>query len=161
MYRFDRVGMNDYHKWQVTYADGGQRVRHDYFRWAEAKYPFVSVIYDGPANRFITVHFESRSYSDRPIGTTDNPGQLLKASMNFTRLGTSVIARAACTEWSVGFPGETDEQDTACVTDDGIVLRVDPNKPSVGMFTAIAIHYGVPPDGMFDPPPTFKREPAR
>ncbi len=38
VYRFDRIGLHDYHKWQMTYADGGKRVRHDYFRWLEAKY---------------------------------------------------------------------------------------------------------------------------
>ena len=161
VYRFDRIGLHDYHKWQVIYSDVGQRVRHDYFRWFEATRPFVTVIYDGPANRFITIHYESRSYSERPIGNTDNPAALLKPDMHFTRLGTSIVAFAPCTDWQVQFPDTSEEQDTACVTDDGIVLRIVPSKPNVASMTATEIHFGAPPDGAFDPPARFKREPGR
>jgi hypothetical protein len=160
IYRFDGSGASDYHKWQVTSADKGQRVRHDYFRWFEAKYPYVTTIYDGPANRFITIYPESKTYTERPIGKTDNPAALLKPDMNFTRVGTSVVAFATCTDWRVQFP-DTDEQDTACVTDDGILLRIVPSKPNVSTMTATAIRYGAPPPGVFDPPPKFKQVPAR
>jgi hypothetical protein len=57
-------------------------------------------------------------------------------------------------------PGNNDEQDTACVTDDGIVLRLVSSKPNVLAITAIAIHYGTPPDGTFDLPAGFKRQPG-
>jgi hypothetical protein len=159
-YRFDRVGMNDYHKWLMTYADGGQRVRLDYFRWYEANSPFLTTIYDRPANRFITIHPESKSYAERPIGNTDNPGQLLKPDMSYTRLGAAVVAFTTCTDWKVQFR-DTDEADTACVTDDGIMLRVVPSKPNIAAMAATNIHYGTPTEGTFDPPPKFKREPAR
>jgi len=75
IYRFDRAGLQDYHKWQITYGDGNQRVRFDYFRWVEAKYPFLTVIYDRPANRFITIHPENKTYSERPIGNAGNRGR--------------------------------------------------------------------------------------
>ncbi len=158
IYRFDRVGLYDYRKWQVTYADGNQRVRFDYFRWVEAKYPFLTVIYDRPANRFVTIHPETKTYSERPIGNATNPGAFLKADMNFTRVGTAVVAFATCTDWRVQEPGVNDEQDTACVTDDGIVLRILSSKPNVSTMTATAIRYGTPPEGVFDPPAGFKPE---
>jgi hypothetical protein len=158
IYRFDRVGLYDYRKWQVTYGDGNQRVRFDYFRWVEAKYPFLTVIYDRPANRFITIHPETKTYSERPIGNTNNPGAFLKSDMNFTRVGTAVVAFANCTDWRVQEPGVDDEQDTACVTDDGIVLRILSSKPNVSTMTATAISYGTPPEGVFDPPAGSKLE---
>lgn len=159
IYRFDRAGLQDYHKWQITYGDGNQRVRFDYFRWVEAKYPFLTVIYDRPANRFITIHPENKTYSERPIGNAANPGGFLRADMSFTRLGTAVVAFATCTDWKVQEPGVNDEQDTACVTEDGIVLRILSSKPNVSTMTATAIRYGAPPEGVFDPPAGFKLEP--
>ena len=159
VYRFDRAGIDDYHKWQMTYADGGKRVRLDYFRWMEAKYPFLTTIYDRQADRFITIRPESKTYTERPIGNTDNPGQFLRPGMGMARGGTAVVAFAPCTDWKVQFQ-DTDEQDTACVTDDGIVLRIVPSKSNVGSMTATAVHYGPPPDGVFDPPAKFKRTPA-
>ena len=156
IYRFDHVGINDYHKWQMTYADGGQKVRLDYFRWTEAKFPYLSTIYDRTTDRFINIRPESKTYTEQPIGNTDNPGQFLKAGMNMTRQGTSVVAFATCTDWNVQF-ADTDEQDRACVTEDGIVLRIVPSKSNVASMTATLIHYGSPPDGIFEPPENFKR----
>jgi hypothetical protein len=160
IYRFDKVGLYDYRKWQVTYGDGNKRVRFDYFRWVEAKYPYLTVIYDRPANHFITIRPEDKTYSERPIGNVNNPGGFLRADMTFTRLGTAVVAFATCTDWRVQEPGINDEQDTACVTEDGIVLRILSSKPDVSTMTAIAIRYGTPPEGVFEPPAGFRREPA-
>lgn len=156
IYRFDKTAMDNYHKWQMTYANGGARVRLDFFHWVEAKYPYMTLIYDRPANRLITIHPESKSYDEQPIGNLDNPGQFIRPGMTFSRGGTETVAFAQCTDWQVRTEG-SDEVDTACVTDDGIVLRLSANKPNVSTMTAIAIHYGAPPDGIFQPPDEFKR----
>jgi len=47
---------------------------------------------------------------------------------------------------------------TACVTDDGIVLRLASKRPSVASLIAVDIHYGTPPDDLFSPPKGFPRE---
>ena len=40
-YRFDNMPLDGPHKLQVVYAEAGQRVRVDFFRWMEAKYPVL------------------------------------------------------------------------------------------------------------------------
>src|SRR5271166_2015594 len=54
IYQLDGIGGADGpRKMQITYAEGGERVRIDYFRWLEAKYPYLALIFDRPANRLI------------------------------------------------------------------------------------------------------------
>jgi hypothetical protein len=145
---------------QVTYTLAGERVRIEYFRWVEAKYPYLALIFDHPADRLISVQPERRAYIERPIGSNINPGILIPEDRIFTRLGTAVVAHAPCTEWKLEGRGDTVTQSTACVTDDGILLSLASVKPTVGSLTATDIHYGSPPDSTFDPPEKFRRVPA-
>jgi hypothetical protein len=156
-YRSDNVPVNGPKKFKVTYAEASKRVRIDFFRWMEAKVPYESVIFDHRENRLITVYPEGKAFTEGPAGD-GNPGALLRADVTFSRRGKAVVAHAPCTEWLAQMPGTQDEQDTACVTDDGIVLRLVSSKPNVLSMTAIAIHYGTPPDGTFDLPAGFRRQ---
>jgi hypothetical protein len=158
VYRFDKVPMNGPHKLKVTYTEAGQRVRVDLFRWIEAKYPYRSTIFDRPADRLITVEPERRAYSEATIGSTGNPGEFVKTDMHLKRQDTATVEHATCTEWRVDAPGKDNDQDTACVTDDGVVLRLASKRPSIASLTAIDIHYGAPPDGVFDLPAGFHKE---
>jgi hypothetical protein len=161
VYQFDKVPMDGPHKLKLTYTDAGQRVRADLFRWMEAKYPYRSTIFDRPANRLITVEPERRAYIEREIGSSDNPGEFIKPDIHFARQGTATVTHATCTEWVVTAPGKANDQDTACVTDDGVVLRVASKRPSVASLTAIDVHYGAPPNDVFDPPAGFRKVTAR
>jgi hypothetical protein len=143
-------------KLQLTYSDGGERVRMDYFRWVEAKAPYLMGIFDRPADRLITIYPERKAYTERAIGDAGNPGVFFRNNSTFTRLGDRVIANARCTEWGVQVP-KGESGDTACVTDDGIALRVAQVNPAFATLTAITIHYGSPPEGFFDPPAGFRR----
>jgi hypothetical protein len=158
VYRFDKVTMNGPHKLKVTYADAGQRVRVDLFRWLEAKSPYRSEIFDGPANRLITVLPERRAYIDNTIGSAANPGEFIKSDVRLKRQETATVAFAKCTEWVLDAPGKEYDKDVACVTDGGILLRAAPNLPSRASLTAIEIHYGAPPDGAFEPPTGYHKE---
>jgi hypothetical protein len=140
-------------KLQVTYADRG-RVRLDFFRYVEAKYPFGSLIFDPPADRVITVVPERQGYVERDVGKLPSPGSFLNAKMNFTRQGKAMIAGMQCTDWHV-FNGTAGEG-TACVTDDGVVLRATRDKPVEGSMEATAVQYGSPPPEIFAPPPGLK-----
>jgi hypothetical protein len=157
-YRFDKMPYGGPKKLKVTYAKGGELVRVDAFRWVEAKYPSVSTIFDRPGDRLITVQVEHRSYTERSVDSSPNPGAFISADMLFSRQGTGKVANAPCTEWKVEGPGKPNDQDTACVTDDGIVLRLASKRPSVASLIAIDIHYSAPPDDLFDPPKGFIRE---
>jgi hypothetical protein len=144
---------------QITYGGAGAEVRLDYFRWLEAKYPYLTLIFDRPADRLISVHPESRSYADRQIGNIHNPGAFLSPNMTLTRQGVEMVAHAPCTVWKIAVPGKADDGGTACVTDDGIVLRLASKVPTPTTMTATTIHYDAPPEGAFTPPEGFKREP--
>jgi hypothetical protein len=157
-YRVDKGPADAPRKLQLTYSDAGERVRVDYFRWVEAKVPYLTRIFDRPANRLITIYPERKAYTERAIGDAGNPGVFLRENTIFKRLGNSVIANAPCTEWGVEVPGKGEPGDTACVTDDGIALRIASASPAFVSLTAIAIHYGSPPDGFFDGPPGFRQE---
>ena len=158
VYRFEGVGEDIPHKLLVTYTGQGERVRIDYFRFFEAKSPYLSLIFDRPANRVISLHPESRSYLDRPIGTAANPGAMLPLDADFTRLGQAVVAHAQCIDWMVTNRDKPEDRATACVTEDGIMLRLASTKPKVVTLTATEIHYGPPAAGLFDLPPKFTRE---
>jgi hypothetical protein len=158
-YRSDNVSVSAPRMFRITYADAGERVRIDFFRWVEAKVPYKSVIFAHRENRLITVSPEQRAFTEDSAGD-GNPGVLLRADVMFSRQGKAVVAHAPCTEWLVQVPGNKDEQDSACVTDDGILLRLVSSKPNHVAMTAIAIRYGTPPDGTFDPPAGFKRQPG-
>ncbi|HME20860.1 MAG TPA: hypothetical protein VKI44_05785 [Acetobacteraceae bacterium] len=158
IYRFEGSGTDGMHKMQVTYADAGERVRIDYFRWFEEKLPYLSLIFDHPADRLISVEAERQAYFERQIGNHDNPGVFMRTDMRLTRLGMGVVGNAPCTEWKVEVPGKDDKQGKACVTDDGIVLDLASTTPSVTSLIAAEVRYGPPPDGTFDPPAGFRRD---
>ena len=158
VYRIDGAGLEGAQKLQVTYTLAGERTRIDYFRWVEAKYPFQSIIFDRPANRVIAVQPERRAYVERPIGDTRNPAALLRPDMRFSRQATAAIAETSCVEWQVRPANKPDEVGSACVTEDGVVLRLAAEKPSSVAMTALAIRYGPPPEGVFDPPAAFTRQ---
>jgi hypothetical protein len=158
-YQLDNVPLYGPHKLQVTYTVAGERVRLDFFHWMEAKVPFQSVVFDRTKNRRVTVYPEMKAFTEGPAGDV-NPGILLRADAMVSRLGNAVVARVPCTEWKIEAPSK-DAGDTACVTDDGIVLRlVVSNRPSVASMVATTIHYGATPDSMFNPPADFKRQPG-
>ena len=160
VYRFDKVPIDGPHKLKVTYAEGGERVRVDLFRWVEAKYPYQSTIFDRPANRLITVEPERRAYIEGQVGSASNPGEFIKPDVQFRRQETVTMAHATCTEWTVDAPGKDNDQDTACVTDDGIALSLASKRPSIASLTAVDIHYGAPPDGTFEPPAGYRKQNA-
>jgi hypothetical protein len=157
-YRFNNMPYGGPKKLRIAYAKGGELVRVDAFRWIESKYPSVSTIFDRPKDRLIRVQTERRVYTESSVGSSPNPGALISPDIPFSRQGTDTVAHSSCTEWKVEAPSKPNDQDTACVTDDGIVLRLASKRASVASLIATDIHYGTPPDDLFDPPKGFNRE---
>jgi hypothetical protein len=141
----------------VTYADHG-RVRMDFFHYFGGTSPFGSLIFDPPANRVITLLPEQQGYLQRDVGKLFNPGIMLSDKMTFTLQGEATIAGVQCTDWGVsnGAAGEG----TACVTEDGVVVRATRSKPVEGSMEALAVKYGPPPSGIFTPPANYKLIPS-
>jgi hypothetical protein len=155
------VPMDGAQKLQITYTKAGERTRVDYFRWIEAKYPYMAVIFDRPADRVTAIMAERRAYVERPVAKTENPAAFLRPGMRFTRQGTATVANIACTEWKVRPADKDEDAGAACVTDDGLMLRLTAAKASDASLTAIAVVYGSPPDGVFEPPAEFERRTPR
>ncbi len=147
-------------KARITYADDGQRVRIDYYRWAEAKQPFQTIIDDRIAKRLISANLETRTYTERPPAADDRPGVFLTASMRFTRKGAATVVGLGCTEWAMVAENAKDNG-TACVTGDGVMLRLWATDPVQASITATEVHYGAAPAGSFAPPFGFERRLAR
>lgn len=149
---------NGAQKLQVTYADDSKRIRVDYFRWAEATYAFSSLIIDRPANRMLAVMAEERFYVDHPLGNVPLPGRLpLPPNARLIRGDTETIIGLQCTDWDVKEADSGKELGSTCVTDDGIMLRMTPPGAKEPAVIAVAVRYGRPPPGIFEPPPDFQR----
>jgi hypothetical protein len=88
VYRLDRGPLDGPHKLQATYSAQGQRVRLDYFRWVEAKVPFLIRIFDRPRDRQIVIYTERKT-----IGNSPNPGAFLREDTVFTRQGRDTVAQ--------------------------------------------------------------------
>lgn len=166
IYGVEGLDLEGARKLQVTYSKAGQRTRIDYFRWAEANYPFLSLIFDRPADRLIVILPERRAYIERPIETNLNPAVLIKPDMSFARKGTATVAGTPCTEWQLKPVDKPDDSGTACITDFGLILSVTsqsatPAKSSTASMTATVVGYTLPPDSVFGPPAGFRRERAR
>ena len=157
-YRFDKMPGEGPHKLQVIYSDAGERVRADLFAYTELKVPYQSVIFDRPADRFITVFHDRRSYIEGTIGNSGNPGNFIGANVAFRREGTDMVVYAPCVVWRVEAPGQSNDQDTTCVTDDGLALRLSSSKPGIVSLIATSVHYESPPDDTFVPPKGYQRQ---
>ena len=142
---------------QVTYADHG-RVRLDFFHLDGGTSAFASLIFDPPANRVITLLPERQGYLQRDIGKLVNPGTPLTDKMEFMPRGSETIAGLQCTDWSVsnGAAGEG----TACVTEDGVLLRATRSQPVEGSMEALAVKYGPPSSDIFAPPLNYQLIPS-
>ncbi len=116
--------VNGAQKVQATYTKAGARTRIDFFRWAEAKYAFLAFIDDEPANRFTAILPERRTVIERAIGDILNPVAFLDSKMRFVRGGQATVADTPCTVWNVRISEKNAAFTTACVTDDGVVLRI-------------------------------------
>lgn len=136
---------------KLTYADQDQKVRLDLFAFAGATTPFGSLIYDQPDNRVLSLDGGHNAYYVLPATGRVNPGLMLGASMQYKQQGTATIAGLQCTDWQVW--NGTEDIGSACVTSDGVVLRGNHVKPAPSGLEAIAVVYGTPPPGVFQPDP--------
>ena len=145
-------------KLQATYTAGGDHIRLDFFRFTELKYPFSSDIYDSITDRFEVVEPEQHKYTEQDSPPRPVPGQFLTPDMQFTRQTMVAVAGQPCQNWAITSSDPLANGMVACVTDEGVLLRLtapDPKDPP--LLVATAVRYGPPPDGVFSPPAGFVR----
>lgn len=71
----------------------------------------------------------------------------------FTREGSDRVIGTACTNWRIEDRGT---RARACLTDDGVVLRAQPENDSTGMLEAIEIRYGAQDPARFTIPAGYQ-----
>ncbi len=144
-------------KLQVSWGDRG-RARLDFYRYLDAKLPFGALIYDPTTDRITTILPERQGFVQRDVGKLPSPAAFLNSDMKFTRKGTATVAGLPCTDWRVLKAGT--EEGTACVTEDGVVLRATRERPGPGLIEAIAVRVAPMPADAFVPPPKFEFIPS-
>jgi hypothetical protein len=145
-------------KLQVTYADNGDHIRLDFFRFAESKFPYASWIYDGITKRLIVVRPEQREYVDEAAPEGQVPGSFLTPDMALEKQRMIAVAGQPCTNWTIKAADPVMNGMLACLTDEGVLLQLGSADPRIPpRLAALIVRYGPPPDGVFSPPAGFMR----
>ena len=111
-------------------------------------------IVDRKARQMILVMSDKHMYLEIPIPPGQQRSPELDPTTRFTRQGTGVVAGLDCTVWN--YTGEH-ATGTACITDDGVMLRVQDGASQHGM-EATEVTYAPQPDADFRPPPGFTQQ---
>ena len=108
-------------------------------------------IVDRTRQQMTMVMTEEHSYMvmTSPPGAPRTPE--LDPTARFTRHGTDTVAGLSCTVWDYT---SRHSSGSACVTDDGVMLRTRDNASQLGM-EAIEVTYAAQPDADFHPPAGF------
>ena len=141
-------------KIEVTYDQDAKRVRMDFYRFEGSSDPMGTVIFDKTLDRVVTLIDARKAYLQRDTAGLANPGVFLGPTLTYTREGTEHFAGLTCTDWAVK---KGNENGSACVTDDGVVLKASRGGSNAGQIEAVAITYGPPPASAFAIPQGYTR----
>ncbi len=141
-------------KVRYTFAAQSQRVRLDLFAFPQATIPYVTIIYDRPAGRFLTLMYAQGVAYPNTAKQVVNPGALLTPGLQYTMEGSATVLDMRCTDWQ--FSDASGAQGTACVTEDGVVLRLNRSGRQAVTMEAVTVEYGTPPDTLFVLPRDLK-----
>jgi hypothetical protein len=113
------------------------------------------IIVDRQNHHMTLVNIERRVYTDMPTEGGEQRSPDLDPTARYVRHGTETIAGLACTAWDY-----TARQSTgsACVTDDGVLLRLQDSANPHGL-EATEVSFATQPDADFRPPPDFTGQP--
>lgn len=139
-------------KLSVIYDQDAKRVRMDFYRAVGSRAAEASIIFDTTNDRAVTLIPGRKAYMQRSTKGLANPGLFLSPTLTYAKQGTEHFAGLTCTDWTI----KTDAaQASACVTDDGVILKATGAGKGAQNLTAIAITYGPPPVGTFSVPENY------
>ncbi|MGH7155117.1 MAG: hypothetical protein ACREF3_14430, partial [Acetobacteraceae bacterium] len=109
---------------------------------------------DFAADRMTMVMADKGSYLEVPFSPGNAPGLTIPPGVSLSRQGTDTVAGTQCTIWGMqGAQGGG----TACITSDGLVLRVRGQKrDDPAAMEAISVVYAPQAAGLFAVPPGLK-----
>ncbi len=111
------------------------------------------VIVDRTTQRMVMVMPQDRRYVEMPASDAFARGFVLNESMTFVKRGAETVAGLKCTLWEVT---SREGAGTACVTNDGVLLRGRGNDGKGGI-EATSVKYGPQAAALFKPPADFSR----
>jgi hypothetical protein len=111
------------------------------------------VIVDRTTQRMVMVMPQDRRYVEMPASDAFARGFVLNESMTFVKRGAETVAGLKCTLWEVT---SREGAGTACVTDDGVLLR-GRGSDGKGGIEATSVKYGPQAAALFKPPADFSR----
>ena len=111
------------------------------------------LIVDRRARRMTRVMPQDQRYMELPAGDAFSRGFLLSDTMTFTKRGTETVAGLKCTVWDIS---ARDGGGSACITDDGVMLR-GRGTDGKGGIEATSVKYGTQPAALFKPPTGFSK----
>lgn len=110
---------------------------------------------DYTAGRMTMVMLSQKAYAEATFDANHAPGLNIPPGAAIDRSGSDTVAGLACTEWTVKGP---QGGGTACITNDGLVLRVrgpEPGQPAA--MQAVSVAYGPQPASLFTLPPGLRQ----
>lgn len=118
----------------------------------------TSILFDRKAGMMTMVVPEERMAMDVPL-SAGQQDFVLNDRMRFVRRGAETIAGQRCTVWDVTLGAE---RSTACISTDGVMLRLLGREAGGERSTmeATSVEFETQPDSAFAPPPDFLRERA-
>jgi len=109
---------------------------------------------DFTANRMTMVMADKGAYLEVPFSPGNAPGLTIPPGVALTRQGTDVVAGAQCAIWRMQ---GTQGGGTACITTDGLVLRVrGQGHGDAAAMEAVSVVYAPQAPGLFAVPPGLK-----
>ena len=112
------------------------------------------VIVDRKARQMTLVMSDKQLYMVMTIPDGQQRSPELDTTAKFKRQGTDTVAGVGCTVWE--YSGEH-ANGTACITDDGVMLRVQDSATHNGM-EAAEVTYAPQPDSDFQPPAGYTKQ---
>ena len=110
---------------------------------------------DYGAGRMTMVMLPQKAYAEVTFDADHAPGLNIPPGAAVDRSGTATVAGTACTEWTVRGP---QGGGTACITSDGLVLRVSGAQPGEApAMEAVSVAYGPQPASLFALPSGLHR----
>lgn len=112
--------------------------------------------HDGRAFSVSDADRKTQNWRDAiPLGRALPQGVLEHTALQWTRVGAAVVAGQACTDWIVSVEGRLlGAVGVACLTSDGVLLRVVP--ADAPRMEAFAVAYGPLPDDLFTLPTGYE-----
>lgn len=111
-------------------------------------------IIDRRNHHMTMVMTERQTYIEAPTAGAEQHSPDLDPTARFTRQGTDTVAGLRCTVWEYA---NDHMSGSACVTDDGVLLRSRDSTGQHGL-EAAEVSYVSRPDADFHPPPGFTQQ---